>query len=117
MKKIIFSTLIILLTMVAFDAQSEVLPTNLKITILDNLGNPVADAKVSIYSSKDDYLNSKNAITQGVTNAKGIVKFKKLEPKAYYIEAVSGDKKNDGLGAATDQLQEGRTNLVNVVIE
>ena len=117
MKKSILSTLIILMMIAFTSTNAEVLPTNLKITVIDELGNLVAGAEVKIYSSKEDYLNSTNPVASQKTSAKGVVKFKKLEPKVYFIEAVSGDKKNDGLGAATEALQEGRTNVVNVVIE
>lgn len=98
-------------------SNAQLLPTNLKVTVLDELGNPVEKATVILYNSKDNYLNSSSAVASASTNAKGMVKFKKLEARAYYIEATKGDMKNDGLGAETEALTAKKTNKVNVVIE
>jgi uncharacterized GH25 family protein len=113
--------LLIIVALVTFasqdSAKAQLLPTSLKITVLDELGNPVQDAEVNIYDSKDNYLNSKQAIATMQTNEKGMVKFKKLEAQVYFIEATKDAKKNDGLGSETSPLIKGRTNKVNVVIQ
>ena len=93
------------------------LPTNLKITVIDGLGNFVEGATVKIFNSEDDYMNGKNPVAEMRSGKKGAVKFKKLKPIAYYIDARTEDKNNDGEGVATEVLLEGRTNKVNVVIE
>lgn len=96
---------------------SQLLPTNLKITIVDGLGNNVEGATVKLYKTEEDYLNSENPIAEETTNNKGVVKFKKLETIAYYIEVRKGEMSNDGKGAQVAPLEEGRTNQVNIVIE
>ncbi len=118
MKKYVYMLSMMLLFIVVSESQAQkFLPTNLRITVIDGLGNYVEGATVKIYKSKDDYMNSENPVATLETNKKGIVKFKKLEPAAYYIDARTDDMNNDGEGVATEPLDEGKTNRVNVVIE
>lgn len=99
------------------NVDAQLLPTHLKVIVLDELGNSVEEAQVNVYMSKAEYLKSENAVFSGKTNTKGAVKFKKLNPTNYFIEVVKDDKRNDGLGAETEPLSKGKTNKVNVVIE
>ncbi|MDH5610146.1 MAG: carboxypeptidase-like regulatory domain-containing protein [Cyclobacteriaceae bacterium] len=92
------------------------LPTSLKITVIDGLGNVVENATVTIYKTKEDYLESKNAVATLQTNEKGIAHFKKLQAITYFIDARKEDMSNDGAGAESDPLNEGRINLINTVI-
>ncbi len=118
MKKAILSlTLLTIIFAIEASTEKALLPTNLEITVIDGLGNYVEGATVSIFTSKDDYLGSGEPVMLATTDEKGKVKFKKLEPIIYYIDARKGDMNNDGEGVATEALQEGRTNKVNVVIE
>ncbi|MEM9324651.1 MAG: carboxypeptidase regulatory-like domain-containing protein [Bacteroidota bacterium] len=98
-------------------AEAQLLPTKLRVTVLDGNGNYVDNASVSLFASEDDYINSKDPLKLDRTDKKGRVTFKDLGPKSYYIDARKGDKNNDGRGSKTDKLQEGRINKVNVVIE
>lgn len=95
----------------------QFLPTKLKITVIDGEGNIVKNATVRLYLSEDDYIDDKKSILSEKSNDKGQVVFKKLDPRSYYIDARKGDINNDGRGAKTDKLREGRVNRVNVVIE
>lgn len=99
------------------NVDAQLLPTHLKVIVLDELGNSVEEAQVNVYMSKAEYLKSENAVFSGKTNAKGTVKFKKLNPVKYFIEVSKDDKRNDGLGAETEPLSKGKTNKINVVIE
>jgi hypothetical protein len=117
MKRNVIAILFLLSFITYAQPADKFLPTSLKVTIVDESGNPVDGATVILYASKDDYLNSTNAIQQVTSNKKGIVKFKKLDPQAYYIEASKDGKKNDGLGAMTDTLQEGKINKVSVELQ
>jgi len=94
----------------------EILPTRLEITVIDNLGNQVQDAKVMIFKSQDDYINHENEVFSGTTDKKGTVKFKDLEPISYFIDARKGDLSNEGHGAGIEALEEGKLNKVNIVI-
>lgn len=98
-------------------ADGGLLPTSLKITVIDNLGNVVVGATVTLYASKDDYLSETNPLfSSEYTDKKGQVVFKKLKPRPYYIHAIKGEKSNNGEGVRTDKLKEGRINKVNTVI-
>ncbi|MDN5199839.1 carboxypeptidase regulatory-like domain-containing protein [Fulvivirgaceae bacterium BMA10] len=99
-------------------AEQKFLPTSLRITIINELGNVEEGAKVILYKSKEDYNQEKNAIGEPqTTDKKGRVTFKKLEPVVYFVHAEKGDRNNYGAGVQTDTLQEGRINKVNIVIE
>lgn len=93
------------------------LPTNLKITVLDHLGNLAVGATVTLYKSEEDYKNNQNPVASAVTDEKGRVTFKKLEPIVYYLDARKGDMNNNGEGVKISALEAGKVNLVNTVIE
>lgn len=98
-------------------AQAQFFPTNLEITVLDDKGNIQPNAIVKIYGSEEDYTNDKNVVNLGKTNAKGEIKFKKLEEKEYYIRATKGDMDNELSANKTGKLEPKRNNMVNVIIE
>ncbi len=98
-------------------ASAQILPTKLKISVIDGNGNFVEGAQVTLYLTEDDYINSTNPFKAEKTDAKGKVVFKKLEPRIYFIDARTESQNNDGRGSKTDNLQEGKVNKVNVVIE
>ncbi len=106
----------IMLTPLASNGQ-KFLPTKLKVTVINGEGNVMKNATVRLFLSEDDYIEDKKSILSEKTNDKGQVVFKKLNPRSYYIDARKGDLNNDGRGAKTDKLKEGRVNRVNVVIE
>lgn len=109
---------IILLGVLAFNSPEQILKTQLRLTILDELGNLVEGADVTLYNSDEDYRQEQNPVMEKqVTDSKGRVKFIGLEPKVYYVLAEKEDKDNAGAGVQTDTLQEGRINKVNIVIE
>lgn len=97
---------------------TEALPTNLRVTVIDNLGNFVEGAQVIIYANEDDYNADENPVSGPLsTDKKGRVTFKNLKPQAYYVDARLGDKTNIGEGVKTAPLQAGRINKVNTVIQ
>lgn len=93
------------------------LPTKLKITVLDGLGNLTEGAKVTIFKTETDYTNNENPVATGITDAKGRVVFKNLEPIIYYVYAYKGDMNNNGEGVKISTLEEGKMNIVNTIIE
>ena len=120
LKQISLSTLILMVFMTFSQcaaAQKKLLPTNLRVTVIDGKGNFVEDATVSIYSTEEDYINNENVLKVDRTDGKGRVTFKKMGPQVYFIQVVKDELNNDGRGSQTSQLEEGKTNKVNVVIE
>lgn len=109
---------VLLLGSSAFNsAEAQLLPTKLRVTVIDGLGNFVEGATVSIYETEKDYLASENAVATLKTDKKGRVTFKEVKPMAYFVEAKFEDKNNNGEGVKTGELSEGRINKVNTVIE
>lgn len=119
--KYVFLIKLLIVVVILFTPNSvssqQFLPTKLKITVIDGDGNVVENATVRLFLSEDEYIEDKKSILSEKTNKKGQVVFKKLDPRSYYIDARKGDLNNDGRGSKTDDLQEGRVNRVNVIIE
>ena len=102
----------------AFMAPPQLLPTNLKITVRNELGNVEEGVSVQLFATKADYEKEENAVTEGLlTDKKGVVKFKDLKTISYYILATKDDKNNYGAGVQTDKLEAGKVNKVTVIIE
>lgn len=117
MKKTIVFSLAAAFLLMAFTT-SQIFYTSLKITVLNELGNPEQDVEVQLYSTDEDYKNEENPVTDvAITNNKGQVKFKRLDPVVYYILARKGDRNNYGAGIQTDSLQERKLNKVTIIIE
>ncbi len=119
MKKRISVALALLITVTIFSSftTKPLLPTNLRITVLDDIGNVVEGASVTLYASEEDYFEEKKPVRETQkTDAKGRVTFKKLEPIQYFVHAQKGDKDNVGDGVSISKLKEGRINLVNTII-
>lgn len=119
-KYILLIELIVLIAIILSPVMAksqQFLPTKLKITVINGNGNIVKNATVRLFLSEEDYLDDKKSVLSEKTNDKGQVIFKKLDPRSYYIDARKGDLNNDGRGAKTDKLREGRVNKVNVVVE
>ena len=99
-------------------APSQVMKTSLRITVLDELGNPVEGATINLYANESDYRSSTNPVAPtATTNNKGIAKVSELESKAYFIDVRKGDKNNVGAGIQTNVLDANRINKVNIIIE
>ena len=82
------------------------MPTSLRITVLNELGNTEEEVKVTLYHNSEDYKKEENAVMEGkMTDKKGRVTFKGLESKVYFVNAEKGDKNNYGAGVQTDKLQ------------
>lgn len=114
---ITLSFVFVAITLFAFN-DIGVLPTSLKITVLNELGNPVEGASVQLFTTDEDYRAEKNAVRKAqLTDKKGKTTFKKLEPIVYFVNVEKGDKNNDGAGVQTDTLKTGLLNKVTIIIE
>lgn len=115
MKKCI--SLLALTFTLAFFSNAQVIKTSLTLTILDELGNRVEGATVKLYENETDYTTEKNPSQEGVTDAKGVVKFKNLKAIAYFVLARKGDKDNAGGGEKTGKLEAKKFNKANIIIQ
>jgi hypothetical protein len=101
----------------AASAEAQIIKTQLTMTVRDELGNTVEGASVKIYETQANYTEEKNPAAEGMTDAKGIVKFKNLKSIAYFILAKKDDKDNAGGGEQTGKLEEKKINKATVVIQ
>ncbi len=116
-KTIIFTLFIFSLIGTGFTIDNTTIATSLKITIRNDLGNIESGVTVTLYGSKEDFQKEENFIQQGQTNEKGVVSFKGLQAKAYFVTAVKGDMDNFGAGVQTGTLEAKKTNKVTIIIE
>ena len=91
--------------------------TSLTVTVRDEVGNTVAGAAIKLFETEENYTQEKNAVAEGVTDAKGVFRFKKLKPAAYFVLAKKDDKDNAGGGEKIGKLEEGKFNKVTIVIQ
>jgi hypothetical protein len=103
---------------VAVGASSfQLIKTTLNLTVRDEVGNTVEGATVQLFEKEEDYTAEKNVIAEGVTDAKGILKFKDLKAVSYFVIVRKEDKDNSGGGERTGKLEEKRINKVTIVIQ
>lgn len=114
----LFPLIVCVVLLLGIEAEAQIMPTGMRITVISRLGNPAKNAKVTIYANKKDYEKEENAIAGPVfTDAKGRVTIKNLEAKAYYVQVVKGDENNYGDAEQTGVLRKGRINKFNIVIQ
>lgn len=108
----------LMISVTSVEAEYQILPTGMRITVLSRLGNIIENAKVTVYANQEDYENEENAVAgPAFTDGKGRVTFKNLEEKQYYIQVIKGDENNYGDGEQTGKLKKGKTNKFNIVIQ
>ena len=121
MKRIIVPlVLLISFTLISSDRieNSELLPTSLKIKVIDYVGNIVEGAAVKLFHTEEDYRNETNQVGETqYSDKKGQTTFKNLEPRVYFLYVTKGDMNNIGGGVQTDTLKTGKVNKINIVIE
>ncbi len=124
MKKLTFALSLLVVSAFMFfqftpkNEEAQFLKTNLRIVIQDDLGNIQEGATVTLYGSNEDYRKSENPVADSqVTDNKGRVTFKDLEPKVYHVHAEKGKMNNNNLGVQTDTLEAKKLNKVAIVIQ
>jgi hypothetical protein len=119
MKKITLGVILSTLFLLAFTIPNhQLMPTSLRVTVLDDAGNVQKNAKVTLYLSQEDYDKEQNPVGESqTTNDKGFATFRSLETKVYYMTVSKGDMDNAGASIKTDALKSGVLNKVNVIIE
>lgn len=112
------SIVFLFIAMFAFTfVQAQLINTSLTLTVRDDLGNVVVGASVQLFETEEDYLKEKNAVFTGTSDAKGIVKFKKMKAISYFVLVRKDDKDNTGGGERISKLEEGKFNKSTVVIQ
>jgi len=114
MKKLVGVVLFLLLCFSLTEAQ--LIKTSLTLTVRDELGNTVEQANVALYETEANYTEEKNPVAVGVTDKKGVVKFKELKSIAYYVIVRKGDLDNQGAGEQIGQLEASKINKATVII-
>jgi uncharacterized protein (DUF2141 family) len=103
--------------LIAAATPTQIFTTSLTITVRDELGNAVANASIKLFESEENYNQEKNPIAEGVTDAKGILKVKKLKAIPYFVLVKKEDKDNTNGGEKISPLEEGKFNKVTIVIQ
>lgn len=115
MKTIIRISLVSIFMLTLMSA--DLIKTQIVITVRNELGNIEEGVKVQLYETEEDYKAEKNAVAEGYTDKKGVVKFKELNPIEYFLLARKDDKDNFGGGEKTGKLEENKINKVTVIIQ
>lgn len=97
-------------------AEAQFIKTTLNLTVRDELGNTVEGATVTLYETEANYKEEKNPVIVGDTDKKGVVKFKELQPIAYYVIVRKGDLDNAGAGEQIGKLEANKINKATVII-
>lgn len=116
MKKLLMLPVFLVLLSIT-PSHAQLFNTSLTLTVRDDLGNTVEGATVKIFETEKDYLAETKVFIEGVTDKKGIVKFKKLEGKSYYVLVRKDDMDNAGGGEQIGKLEEGKFNKATVIIQ
>src|SRR3990170_6617710 len=95
----------------------QLIKTTLHLTVRDEVGNTVEGATVQLYENKEDYNAEKNAVAEGTTDAKGILKLKEVNAMSYFVIVRKDDKDNSGGGEQTGKLEAKRIHKVTIVIQ
>src|SRR5688572_20091348 len=110
--KVLFAS-IFMMIMLSF----QLIKTQLTITVRNELGNIEPGVTVQLFGLEEDYKTEKNVAAEGVTDKKGVVKFKELYAKSYYVIARKDDKDNSGGGEQTGKLEANKINKVTIIIQ
>jgi hypothetical protein len=94
----------------------QIIKTQMQVTIRNELGNTEEGVTVQLFENEDDYKAEKNPSAEGLTDAKGVAKFKDLKAISYFVLAKKDDKNNFGGGEQTGKLEAKKINKVTVVI-
>jgi uncharacterized protein (DUF2141 family) len=114
--KAIFRTLFVV-TLVLMAMSFQLIKTQLAVTIRNELGNIEEGTTVQLFETEEDYKEEKNIAAEGITDKKGIIKFKELKAISYYVIARKDDKDNSGGGEQTGKLEANRINKVTIIIQ
>ena len=100
------------------DENAEPQTTDLQITVVNELGQRINAANVTIYQLKTDYTNNINAIDSGITEVNGVITFENLRAINYYFYIEKAPATNEFTEQKTiAPLTSNMLNTVTVLIE
>jgi hypothetical protein len=118
MKKLLMRNIAVFAAIFIFSSfSSQLLPTSLRITVRNELGNLEENANVQLFKTDEDLRNGTNIVAEEKTDNKGRVTFRNLEPIFYFVNVEKGNKNNFGAGQKTSELSPKRINNVTIIIE
>lgn len=100
----------------ALTASSPILKTSLNVTVRDETGNLVPGANIKLYSNRENWEKETGHFAEGVTDEKGIFKFKEVTQLNIYLLVRKDDRDNTNGGEQT-KLEDGKINKITVVIQ
>jgi hypothetical protein len=112
MKKVFVFALLLLVA----SAFAPALKTSLNVTVRDETGNLVPGASIKLYSNREHWEKELNHFAEGVTDEKGIFKFKEINQLNIFILVRKDDKDNTNGGEQT-KLEDGKINKITVMIQ
>jgi hypothetical protein len=95
----------------------QIIKTQMSVTIRNELGNTEEGVTVQLFENEEDYKAEKNAVAEGVTDEKGVTKFKDLKAISYFVLAKKEDKNNFGGGEQTGKLEAKKINKITIIID
>lgn len=104
------------LVFIALTGMAPALKTSLNVTVRDEVGNVVVGANIKLYSNRENWEKETGHFAEGVTDEKGIFKFKEVNQLNVFLLVRKDDKDNTGGGEQT-RLEEGKINKVTVIIQ
>jgi hypothetical protein len=117
MKKLSGLLFLVFMFLAFTSSTAQLVKTQIHITVRNELGNTVEGTTVKLFETEKDYSEETNVAAEGITDAKGVAKFKDLKAISYFILAEKEDANNFGGGEVTGKLEEKRINKVTVVIQ
>jgi len=117
MKKLLILFALIIFFPAFSTVLEQIVKTQIHITVRNDLGNTVEGVTVKLFESEKDYSDETNVAAEGVTDAKGIVRFKELKAISYFVMAEKDGQNNFGGGEVTGKLEEKKINKVTIVIQ
>jgi uncharacterized protein (DUF2141 family) len=112
MTKVLFAS-IFMMALMSF----QLIKTQLTVTVRNELGNIEEGVTVQLFATEADYKEEKNVAAEGITDKKGVFKFKELKAMSYYVIARKDDKDNSGGGEQTGKLEANKINKVTIIIQ
>ena len=119
MRKLLFIlSLFIVVSIFSSCEKTELEPTTLELTVIDQVGNPISGAIVSLYANATDFQKDQNPVKDLlVSDSNGKVKISGLNSQIYFWYAESDCKNNFNSGnTSTSALVANQTTKFNVVL-
>jgi hypothetical protein len=104
------------LVLVVLTSMAPALKTSLNLTVRDETGNLVPGADIKLYANRENWEKETGHFAEGVTDEKGIYKFKEVNQLSIFLLVRKDDKDNTGGGEQT-RLEDGKINKITVIIQ